>query len=76
MKLRPKVAALVYGDTTTSGYAIPMRPTWLNTSYPTVPHYSLKGYLSNVYCPSITDKTQSTLFTYDITYNVTGKDFD
>ena len=76
MKLVPKVAPIIYDGVTTVGYAIPMRPTWLNTSYPSVPHYSVKGYLSNVYCPSITDKTQSTLFTFDITYDITGKDFD
>jgi len=76
MKVAPKVAPIIYDGLTTNGYSIPLTTTWLNTAFPTVPHYSLRGYFSNVYCPSILDKTQSTLFTFDITYSVTGKDFD
>jgi hypothetical protein len=76
MKLSPRVAPLIYSSEGVEGYSIPVTPTWMNTAYPSVPHYSLKGYLSNVYLPSTDDKTQVSLFTFDITYNVTGKDFE
>lgn len=76
MKLSPRVAPLIYSSEGVEGYSIPVSPTWMNTAYPSVPHYSLKGYLTNVYLPSTLDKAQVTLFTYDITYGVTGKDFE
>lgn len=76
MKLSPRVAPLIYSSEGVEGYSIPVTPTWMNTAFPSVPHYSLKGYFSNLYCPSNLDKSQSTLLTFDITYNVTGKDFE
>jgi len=75
MGVRPRVAPIIY-DGATSAYSIPIRATWLNTAYSDAPHYSIRGYFSNVYLPSNVDKAQVSLFTFDITYSVTGKDFD
>ena len=76
MGVRPKVAPLLYGPGGTTGYAIPLRATWINTLSDSVPHYGIRGYFTNVYLPSSTSKDQSVLFTFDITYSVSGKDFD
>jgi len=74
MSVRPRVAPIVY-DGVSDAYAIPTRPTWINSAYSSAPHYSLRGYFSNVYLPANTGQ-QVTLFTFDITYSVVAKDFD
>jgi len=73
-KLQPKPAAILYKDVGT-GYQIPMKRTWINSGSADTPHYCLKGYFTNLYLPSNTDKLNFTSMVFDITYGVSAKDF-
>lgn len=72
--VKPKVAPLIYNGTGTSGYAIPLRTTWLNTLTPSVPHYGVRGYFTNLYLPGV--KEQAVLINFDITYSISAKDLE
>jgi len=73
--VRPKVAPLIYNGAT-SGYSVPLTTTWLNCLTPSVPHYGIRGYFTNMYIPSNVDKLNVNLFSFDITYSISAKDFE
>lgn len=68
----PKCADTVYNNGITSAYAV-AKPMWLNSTYPSVEHYAIKGILSNVALPATSAALTS--FKFDITTVVYGKDF-
>jgi len=72
--VQPKPVALLYQDSGT-GYQIPLRRTWINSASPSVPHFGIKGYFSNLYLPSNVGKTAFTAMTFDVTYSISAKDF-
>lgn len=53
-----RVAQSVYNTTLTSGYAVPGKPTFINTLYPAVPHYGMKGVLRAVYLDGSNNSNQ------------------
>lgn len=71
IKVAPRPAAQIY-DGATAAFAIPNRPQWINTGYPDVPHYGIKGYLQNVGLASIAN--YYTCFTVDVTLKIACKD--
>lgn len=73
IKARPVPAAEVYGSEGTTAYSVPRRSPWLNTSDADVPHYAIKGILSQVTLSPI--EIQTSVFTFDIAEHVLGKDF-
>jgi len=70
--VQPRVAQTIYNGVL-SAYSIP-RPQWINSTYDAVPHYAIKGILSNVAIP-IGAIVPTTSFKFDITTLVYGKDF-
>jgi len=44
-----KVSDTVYNGSLSSAYVVPNRSEWINSSYPSVPHFGLKGVLRAVY---------------------------
>lgn len=71
MKVVPKCAPALY-DGATSAFAVPSKSVWINTGYPDVPHFGIKGYLQNVGLAPIAN--YYTCFSWDITLRVHCKD--
>lgn len=44
---RPKIAAAIYNTALSTGYAI--KSGYINTDYPDVPHYGIKGMINNLW---------------------------
>lgn len=72
ISVKPKIAAAAYNGLST-GYTVPKGETWVNTAYPSVPHYGIKGYIENMYLGGITGG--AACVTIDLTYTVQLKDF-
>lgn len=71
MSCRPKVAPAVYNGIS-AAYSVPAKSQWINSGYPTVPHYAIKGYLQNF---SLQSNTQATsCVTFQLEYTVKVKD--
>lgn len=71
---RPRVAPFVYGEVGVgSGYIVPSKSQFVNSDYSGQPHYGIRGYIDNVFLPAKSG-TNFTLFTIDITYDLTLKD--
>lgn len=71
MSCTPRVAPQVYSDVIVA-YSVPSKPTWLNSSYTTVPHYGIKGYIENFSLQSNNDSTSC--ITFELEYKVKLKD--
>lgn len=68
--VQPKVADTIFNTGILNAYAVP-KPQWINSTYPDVEHYAIKGVISNVLLSS----AASTGFKFDVTTTVYGKDF-
>lgn len=53
-----RVAQSVYNTSLTSGYAVPGKATFINSLYPAVPHYGMKGVLRAVYLDGSNNSNQ------------------
>lgn len=67
--VRPKVAATLYQSAISSGYEVRKAP-FINSSYPSIPHYGVKIWLNNVYMVT----ANNTAFTIEPTYYLALKD--
>lgn len=67
----PKPTTEVYSNGIVTAYS-PGKSMWLNTTYPSVEHYGLKGILQNVNLPA---SANSIGFKYDVTHTILGRDF-
>lgn len=72
MGVRPKPAQVLYNGALASGYAVPSRAIWINTSNNDVPHYSIKGIIRNLFLPATTNASP---LTWDVSIGVALKDF-
>lgn len=70
MGFRPRVASEVFSNGVSTGYGVG-RPMFVNSTYPSVEHYGLKGVIRNLYIPAQAGVSQ---LTWDITYYLTLKD--
>lgn len=73
IKLKPKVAPAIYQAGVASAYAVPSSQTFINSSYPTVPHYGIKGYFENFFLGGI--GAGCSQVTLDVVMKVQIKDF-
>lgn len=73
IKCRPRVAQEVYQSSITTGYAVPNKSVWINSTYSGVEHFSIKGVISNMYLAASTAGLESLKF--DVAFSVLGKDF-
>lgn len=71
MNLVPRIAPYVYNGASTAAFSVASKPMFVNTGYPNVPHYGLKGIIRNFIC-NATDNT--TIFNIDLTYKVIARD--
>lgn len=71
LRCKPRVAPLLYSGTT-SAYAVPGKPQWINSGYVDTPHYGIKGYLENFVLQSNAQATSCV--TFELTYTVKVKD--
>ena len=72
ISVRPRVAASTFNGLSTS-YTVPSKAQWVNTAYPSTPHYGVKGYIENMYLGGLT--SAASCITIDLTYKVGMKDF-
>ena len=72
IRVKPRIAASAYNGLSTA-YTVPKGSQWINTAYPQVPHYGIKGYVENMYLGGITGG--ASCITVDLTYKVMLKDF-
>lgn len=71
MGVKPRVASEVFNNGITTAYSVPRGGTWINSQYPSVEHYAIKGILRNVYLPATSG---ASLISWDISYGVALKD--
>lgn len=72
MKCQPKPSRELYRALVTA-YEVPAKAPFINSSYPDVEHYAIKGVLHNVYLAANTDGREC--FKFDVSLTVIGKDF-
>lgn len=65
---RPKIAASVYNTALSSGYAV--KSGYINTDYPDVPHYGIKGIINNLWLTT----NNNVAFTIEPTYYLALKE--
>lgn len=70
MGVRPRIADAVFNNGITTAYAVNKRSQFLNSTYPSVEHYGLKGVLHNVQLSGNTNV--SSLFDWDVTQYITA----
>lgn len=73
IKCNPVPAGNLYQTAVSSGYEVPKVSPWINTAYPSVPHYGVKGVISNMNLPVNT--TAQVGFKFDISLTLEAKDF-
>jgi len=71
IKCAPVPAPIVY-DGVASAYSVPATAQWINSGYPDVPHYGVKGYIQNFCLLSATQVVSA--LTFDVTLVVHAKD--
>lgn len=72
MSVVPKPVNPVYQTAFANGYSVPSKSMFIDTNYTTVPHYGIKGVLSNVNLVSST--VPFTFFKFDVTLIVETRD--
>lgn len=73
IKVNPKPVMNVFNTAVTNGYSLPNRSPWLDAASPNIPHYGVKGVLTNVNLPTTTAANVG--FKYDISLVIEAKDF-
>lgn len=71
IKCVPVPAPIVY-DGVASAYSVPATPQWINSGYPDVPHYGVKGYFQNLSLLAI--GTCVSVLTVDVQLTVEARD--
>lgn len=72
MGVRPRVADTVFANGVSSGYAVNRFSQYINSTYPNVEHYAIKGVLHNVQLSGTANVVN--LFDWDVTQFVTVAD--
>jgi len=73
IKIVPRIAQSAYnGSIVTAAYIVPGTRQFINSSYPSVPHYGLKGYIDNFYLNTIANGCSC--ITMDVEFTVQVKD--
>lgn len=70
MGVRPRTADEIFNNGVTTAYGV-NGPQWINSDYPAVEHYAIKGIIHNAYLDGTANKA---LLTFDISFNVAAKD--
>lgn len=73
MKVVPKPSRELYRTAISTAYEVPTKAPFINSTYPDVEHYGIKGVLHNVFLAASTDGIEN--FKFDVSLTVIGKDF-
>ena len=71
MSVKPRAALALYQPAATP-YSVPSKSLYVNSAYPIVPHYGIKGYLEN-FCLQANTLATSCI-TFELEYTVHAKD--
>lgn len=71
MKCRPTAMPLVYSSALVNGYSVPGRPMWIDSATDGVPHYGIKGVISNFNLPA---NANIELLKFDVALKILAKD--
>lgn len=73
IKLKPRVAPAVFQSGIATAYSVPSKSMYLNSAYPSVPHYGLKGYFDNFFLGGL--GAGCSQVTIDVVMKVALRDF-
>jgi len=75
--LQPRLSQAVFNNGVIQPivYGVPTKPVWVNSAYPGVEHYGVKGILTNVNLPAGAPNVISTYFKWDVEITLEAKDF-
>lgn len=68
---KPAVSAFNTSTSTTSAYVVPKGSSWVNSTYPSVAHYGLKGYIDNM--DLLTVNSVTSCLTLEVLFSVSLK---
>lgn len=71
MGVAPKPAGTLFNSLVSSGYSVPVKAPWINTSNPAVPHYGIKGVIRSMWLPNGSNQA---ILTFDSTLSHIVKD--
>jgi hypothetical protein len=74
---KPKLSQMIWSSSLTTAYEVPTRPLWVDSSYPSVPHYGIKGFIRGMLLPAASSSYNGmkNSIKWNVTYTVSGKDF-
>lgn len=67
--IRPRPAPVVL-DAPLPGYMVPDRPQWIDSAYPNVAHYGIKGEIQNMVLPA---DAESSTFSFEVIFDIECK---
>lgn len=71
ISVKPRLAATAFQGGAVSAYTVPGKATWVNSAYPSVPHYGIKGFIENMYLGAIA--TGTACIAVDVTFKIAIK---
>lgn len=71
MKVRPLPAREVFNNGITTGYEVPSKAVFINSAYPSVEHYGIKGVIHNMWLPAVDGQE---VIKVDVALRVIAKD--
>lgn len=74
MYLKPVPAKLLYNGIAASAYEVPGKSPYINSTYPNVPLYSMKGVIRNVLANAAASPAYASNFQFDVILTVHAKD--
>lgn len=72
MSVAPRCAQLAFNGVSSSGYTVPTKAQWLNSTYYSVPHYGIKGYIENMSLQA--NSLATSCVTFELEYTIGVKD--
>lgn len=71
MKCRPLPSREIFGSGISTAYEVPSKSVFINSSYPTVEHYGIKGVIHNMWLPAVDGQE---VMKVDVTLAIVAKD--
>lgn len=71
IKCRPLPSREIFASGLTSGYEVPTKSVFINSSYPNVEHYGVKGVIHNMWLPAVDGQE---VIKVDVALTVVAKD--
>jgi len=67
INVSPRCASVAFNAGIVPAYSVPSKPQWVNSTYTSVPHYGLKGYIENMSLQANSGATSAVTFIVTLT---------